>query len=337
MNEAAILESQLPAGVPGELTRIGWKLPDDLTEDQWRDAGRALKGAEGAMLWWVGDWAAAGDHRYGRLKEVSEQVEFDYATVNGAAWVSRAFPEFVRRRTNVPWSHHREVASLPPAEADALLEWCASGVDDGKGGTRCPTKQELRKRRTALPLPGDATPPPDGTYDVIVIDPPWEMEKIQRDVRPNQAGFDYPTMDEAALMTFGAEVVTPLAGEACHLFCWTTHKHLPMSLRLIEAWGFSYVLTMVWHKPGGFQPVGLPQYNCEFVIYARRGAPKFVDLKAFPVCFNAPRREHSRKPDEFYDLVRRVTEGRRIDIFSRESRDEFDQYGNEVGKFAAAA
>ena len=48
---------------------------------------------------------------------------------------------------------------------------------------------------------------------------------------------------------------------------------LPLALRLIEHYGFSYLLTMVWHKPGGFQPFGLPQYNCEFVIYARRGAP----------------------------------------------------------------
>jgi N6-adenosine-specific RNA methylase IME4 len=72
-------------------------------------------------------------------------------------------------------------------------------------------------------------------------------------------------------------------------------------------------------------------------VYSRIGAPKFIDTKAFPACFNAPRREHSRKPDEFYRLVERVTAGPRIDIFSRESREGFDQYGNEPDKFVDSA
>jgi N6-adenosine-specific RNA methylase IME4 len=172
----------------------------------------------------------------------------------------------------------------------------------------------------------------EGKYSVIVIDPPWQMEKIERTERPNQSWFDYPTMDEAALAQFD---VNGMSDNDCHLFCWTTQKFLPMALRLVEVWGFKYVLTMVWHKPGGFQPFNLPQYNCEFAIYARKGSPKFVETKAFNTCFAAPRREHSRKPDEFYDLIRRVTDGTRIDVFSREARDGFEQYGNEVKKFEA--
>ena len=131
-------------------------------------------------------------------------------------------------------------------------------------------------------------------------------------------------MTEEDLVAFGA-TINRCAAEHCQLFMWTTQKFLPMALRLLEEWGFHYVLTMVWHKPGGFQPVGLPQYNCEFVLYARSGSPGFVDTKAFNCCFEASRREHSRKPDEFYDLIRRVTADGRIDIFSREQRDGFDQ------------
>jgi N6-adenosine-specific RNA methylase IME4 len=108
-----------------------------------------------------------------------------------------------------------------------------------------------------------------------------------------------------------------------------------MGLRLVEGWGFRYVCMFVWHKPGGFQPVGLPQYNCEFVIYARLGTPRFVSTKDFFCCFSATRREHSRKPDEFYDLIERVTEGPRIDVFSREKRNGYAQYGNETEKFVA--
>lgn len=172
---------------------------------------------------------------------------------------------------------------------------------------------------------------PEGKYSCIVIDPPWEMKKIDRDVRPNQVEFDYPTMNENELSELS---VQNLSSDDCHLFCWTTHKHLPVALRLLERWGFRYVCTFVWHKPGGFQPIGLPQYNCEFVLYARKGSPEFIDTKAFNCCFEAPRREHSRKPDEFYELIKRVTDEPRIDFFSRELREGFDQFGNETRKFA---
>lgn len=166
-------------------------------------------------------------------------------------------------------------------------------------------------------------------YNVIVVDPPWPMQKIEREVRPNQAGLDYPTMSVDEI----AAVEIP-AADNCHLWLWTTHKFLPDALRILSEWRLKYVCTFVWHKPGGPQPVNLPQYNCEFAIYARKGSPHFDDVKAFFTCFEATRAGHSVKPDAFYDMVRRVTTGARLDMFNRREIPGFDTWGKERARLA---
>lgn len=167
---------------------------------------------------------------------------------------------------------------------------------------------------------------PSGLYDVIVIDPPWPMSQIERECRPNQSRLlQYPTM---AIEEIKA-IEIPCAADA-HLWLWTTNRFLPDALDILKTWGFEYLCCFVWHKPGGFQPFNLPQYNCEFALYARKGKPVFADIKDFSLCFNGQRQGHSAKPDEFYDVVSRVTSGRRIDMFSRRKIQGFDGWGKEA-------
>jgi len=173
-------------------------------------------------------------------------------------------------------------------------------------------------------------PAPSGKYGTIIVDPPWPIQKVLREQRPNQQALDYPTMTLDEIKNIP---IIDIAEDDCHLFLWTTQKFLPNSLIILEHWGFRYVLTLVWHKAGGFQPFGLPQYNCEFVVYGRIGKPAFINTKGFPCCFEGARRQHSRKPDEFYEMIRKATGGDRIDYFSRESRSGYAQYGNEQAKF----
>ncbi|KWO46372.1 MULTISPECIES: MT-A70 family methyltransferase [Burkholderia cepacia complex] len=234
------------------------------------------------------------------------------------------------KKQSMKWQRLACMAESAPQQFDAYVERAVSRVvavvdpDSVTDSMRAAVEAHNRTLDAIVP---DI---PEGRYTCIVIDPPWPMQKIEREVRPRQVGLDYPVMSEAALASFD---VPSLAADDCHLFCWATQKHLPSAFRLVDHWGFHYVLLMVWHKAGGFQPVGLPQYNCEFVVYARQGHPLFLDTAAFPVCFEAPRREHSRKPEFFYELVSRVTAGPRIDVFSREIHAGFAQYGNEPTRF----
>lgn len=216
-----------------------------------------------------------------------------------------------------------EIAALPKSEQAAIVAKVERGEISGAHA-----KTEVRKATLKASLEDIASKKAkavQGVYDVIVIDPPWDMQKIERDVAPEQTGFDYPTMSEEAL----TKLKVPCADDS-HVWLWTTHKFLPMAFRLLQAWDLKYVCAFVWHKPGGFQVVGLPMYNCEFALYARRGTPGFVDLKNFMTCFEAPRGAHSAKPEEFYEVLRRVTAGRRLDMFNRRKIEGFDGWGNEA-------
>ncbi len=187
-------------------------------------------------------------------------------------------------------------------------------------------KMEQRAIGEANPIPPDTA----RSYRTLVVDPPWEMQDIERDVRPNQYGFDYPTMNAGELLEFGGRI-GELAADDCHLYLWTTHKHLPLALDLANEWGFRYECLMTWVKNVGFTPYSWMR-STEHVIFARRGGLDLLRLGK-RLDFNAKVREHSRKPDEFYELVREVSPGPRIDVFSREARAGFDGWGNESGKF----
>ncbi len=165
----------------------------------------------------------------------------------------------------------------------------------------------------------------DGLYDVLVIDPPWPVGFPMRETRPNQLGFDYLPMTVEQI-----HALTLPTAEACHVWLWTTQRFLPEAFACLTSWQLSYICCFVWHKAGGMQPVGLPQLNCEFALYARKGAPPFVATTDFFTCFQAPRHEHSAKPDAFYALVRRVTAGRRLDMFNRRPIAGFDGWGTET-------
>lgn len=234
--------------------------------------------------------------------------------------------------------------------------WLNERVDGKPKLTYLGTKPPIRRSRGWTNLPDDMvrwlkrqrqTPsnikptlniPSNGRYRTLVVDPPWPIETIDLKARGKEDPTPYPTLPLATIRSGRGKIpVKRLADKTgCHIFLWTTQKHLATAIEVLRCWGFKHIFTMVWHKNHGMQPFNLPQYNCEFVLYGRMGSITFLDTKDFRTCFYAMTTGHSRKPDEFYKLIQRVSPEPRLDMFSRQEHEGFDQYGNEVHKYGSA-
>lgn len=164
----------------------------------------------------------------------------------------------------------------------------------------------------------------DGLYDVVVIDPPWPYEVRQSDVSHGMRN-PYPMMSIDKL----SKVNIP-AAENCIMWLWTTNAFMREAFMLLDAWGFKQKSILTWAKDR-FNLGDWLNGQTEHAILAVKGKPLMKKGKS--TLLNAPRRAHSQKPDEFYDMVKEICPGRRIDIFSRCKREGFDEYGSEEGKF----
>ena len=167
-------------------------------------------------------------------------------------------------------------------------------------------------------------------YRTIVIDPPWPIKKSKRSARLKQVDMDYEVMSLDEVKRFPLRKFISI-GDGCHVYLWTTHKHLPDAFDVFKTWGVNYHCTLTWVKNVGFTPFTW-MFSTEFVLFGMVGNLSVI-RKGIRTDFKGKVREHSRKPDEFYEIVKRVSPEPRVDIFSREKRDGFDQYGFEVDMF----
>jgi len=167
-------------------------------------------------------------------------------------------------------------------------------------------------------------------YNVIVIDPPWNIKKLTRNARPKQVRMDYSTMtiDEISALS-----ISKLANESCWCFLWTIQKFLFNAKPILEGWGFNYLLTMTWEKTYG-RSAGMPLFgflwNIEFILVGYKKKPDLWPRRELiPVGFSAENIRHSEKPDRFYELISPLGENC-LDIFARKKRQGWDTIGDGV-------
>jgi len=164
-----------------------------------------------------------------------------------------------------------------------------------------------------------------GLYDVISIDPPWPYGR-EYDPENSRVANPYPEMSIEQIQN----IELPATDNSV-LFLWTTHAFLPHSFELLKNWGFTYKATMVWNK----QKIGMGAWfrmQCEFCLVGIKGKPIWQNT-TYSELINESRREHSRKPEAFFELVNKICFGRKLEYFSREARDGWDIYGNDINKY----
>jgi N6-adenosine-specific RNA methylase IME4 len=173
-------------------------------------------------------------------------------------------------------------------------------------------------------------------FATILADPPWQFVNRTGKIAPEHRRLSrYGTM---ALQEIAALPVCDIATPTAHLYLWVPNALLPDGLAVMKAWGFTYKSNLVWHKvrkDGGSDGRGVGFYFrnvTELILFGVRGknartlnpARRQVNLLA------SRKREHSRKPDEQYEIIESCSPGSYIELFARGLRDGWTTWGNQA-------
>ncbi|OJH46144.1 MT-A70 family methyltransferase [Paracoccus sp. SM22M-07] len=175
---------------------------------------------------------------------------------------------------------------------------------------------------------------PFGGFDLIMADPPWryEMRSEKGEAKSPMAHYECLSIEDIARLPISA-----LAAPNCLLWLWSLNTMLPQALQVIEAWGFEYKTAGHWVKTTvngklNFGTGYILRGAGEPFLIGTRGAPRTAKNVRSVVMGRI--REHSRKPEEaFAEAERLMPDARRIEIFSRQKRAGWSNWGHESEKF----
>lgn len=179
-------------------------------------------------------------------------------------------------------------------------------------------EEKIRKQREEI-LSG--LEQPNGLYDMIIIDPPWNYGR-KYDSEGSRSASPYPEMTQEQLLQ---EDISSKTKNDCILWLWTTDEFIWDAKELLEHWGFEYKAILTWDK----EKMGMGRWlrlQCEYCLLGIKGKPLW-ESKDIRDIIRESRTQHSVKPESFYKILKDNFIGRKLDYFGREPKEGFDSYG----------
>lgn len=172
-------------------------------------------------------------------------------------------------------------------------------------------------------------------YGTILIDPPWRFNDRGNRVSPeHQKVWRYRTMAIDEILDLPVDL---LAAKKAHLYLWVPNTLIDEGIRVVRAWGFSYKTKVEWvkvNRNGTVDRSGMGWYfrsATEPLLFATKGKLRTGKAaRSLPNVILAPRRGHSRKPDEAWALIEQVSPGPYLELFARYPRKGWTQWGDEA-------
>ena len=195
--------------------------------------------------------------------------------------------------------------------------------------------------RAVPPLRDVLAPPPlptvEGGFQTVLADPPWRFANRTGKVAPEHRRLDrYSTLDLNEICALDLDSVT---AKNAHLYLWVPNALLPEGMKVMEAWGFRYVSNIVWakrRKDGGPDGRGVGFYFrnvTELILFGVKGSMRTLPPARSTVnMIETRKREHSRKPDEQYDVIEACSPGPYLEMFARHPRDNWTVWGDEAAE-----
>ena len=176
-------------------------------------------------------------------------------------------------------------------------------------------------------------------FHTILADPPWRFANRTGKMAPEHRRLSrYATMKLEAIKELPVAKITR---EPAHLYLWVPNALLPEGLDVLRSWGFEYKSNLVWHKirkDGGSDGRGVGFYFrnvTELVLFGVRGknARTLAPGRRQVNLIGTQKREHSRKPDELYDLIEACSRGPFLELFARDTREGWVAWGNQADNY----
>ncbi len=172
-------------------------------------------------------------------------------------------------------------------------------------------------------------------FGTILADPPWQFTNRTGKMAPEHRRLlRYPTMTLDDILDLP---VADLSLSQSHLYLWVPNALIFEGLEVMKHWGFTYKTNLVWYKvrkDGGPDGRGVGFYFrnvTELILFGTRGSLRTAQPGRRQVnVITSRKREHSRKPDELYDVIEDCSPGPYLELFARRTRPDWRQWGNEV-------